>query len=240
MSLRTEPVPMDARAAEVGTFMEAPDEEPGPERDALLARYRRLRAAGQAHILAALRHASRDSLLHWSRRLGVAQGQCVAPAAASQMALVADLAVHAAPNGRPAAIERYRKLAAFPAGGEDAEMLEAMCRSRFCLLLTRGRHRAAGLTMYDLVRRRDLWLLDEELEARCGIGTAVACRLYEPDAFCMTSGAAVPVGKGDLGRFIALCSSLGWAARDDAEPWFVEMVYRVALATGPTNSMRLQ
>jgi hypothetical protein len=204
------------------------------EREEVLERYRCLREISRTHGGKVLKRVAKKTLLGWGKRLGLVRRKTFVAEGFEEMTLAFDLAVYSAPSGKVPPVERYRRMARFPAGGDEAIMLEAMCRSRFTIFVVKRRHAAAGLVVDDLFRKEEIWLMDEGLEETAPESAAFASRVTKPDAFHMTTGAAIPVTRDVLAEVAA-----SFRFRDDdpsltegTNVRFIEAVYRVAVSRG--------
>jgi len=158
---------------------------PWPSRGEMLARYRYLREISRRHLSDAMKFLSRDAVMHHARRLGLTVGQTVILDNMDELTLAFDLAIHAAPDGRSRAIDRYARSVRFAPGSDDALMLEAMRNARFAVVMVPSRHPSVGLIVKDVFWHGELWLVDEGLEISLPAGTAFATRCYEcARSFC--------------------------------------------------------
>jgi hypothetical protein len=154
---------------------------------------------------------------------------------ADEMHYVYDLAIYTAPPDRSRAIDRYARSAKFDAQCDERLMLEAMCASRFSILLIDRRHDTVGLIATDILRNSKIWLLDVGLESSMDDGELIATRLITPGPFSMTAGANVPFEIEMLEPVCALLpqrmgnSKLSRIVEDRRFP---EAVYKVGLADG--------
>jgi hypothetical protein len=146
-------------------------------RDEVLARYRHLRAISTRHHTEAMRFFSRPALLEQARHLGLTAGKTLAAASVDELTLAFDLAIHTARPGHSRAIDRYAGAAAFRPGSDEALVLEAMRQARFSVWRVERRREPAGLVVQDLLRRDEVWLVDEALERSAPEGMAAAMRL---------------------------------------------------------------
>lgn len=227
----------DQGATETGDFGEGV-----VDREDVLARYRRLRKISRVHGEEVVRRVSTKTLLGWGKRLGLVRRKTFVADGFEELTLVFDLAVYAARRGKTPAIERYRRTAGFPAGSDEAIMLNAMCDSRFTLFIVKRRHAAAGLVLDDLFRRQEIWLMDEGFEASAPEGLAFASRVVKPDLFHMTTGAAVPVDRDVLEDVAAdfLYRGGDTSVENGKNVKFVEAVYRAAVAWGLMETMSFE
>ena len=161
-------------------------------RDAVLARYGRLRDISVRHHAEAMKFMSGDTVLRQARRLGLARGKTLFLEDMEEMNYVCDLAIHTAAAGRSRAIDRYAKSARLAARSDEALVLEAMRASRFSILVVERRHETAGLIATDVFRRAEIWLVDIGLESSMPEGGMMATRLFTPERFAMTAGVNVP------------------------------------------------
>jgi hypothetical protein len=205
-----------------------------PSRVEVLTRYRRLRAISRRHHSEILKFLAPDAILHHGRRLGLAHGRTLVLENMDDMNLAVDLAIHTAPAGRSRAIDRYARSARLAPGSDESLVLEAMHNARFAIISVERRHGVAGVTVKDLFRGLDLWLVDESLEKSVPDGWVMATRLYTPDDFAMTAGVIVPVDGELLEDAIREVPQLlrkpAEQAVDDRR--LAEAIYRIALETG--------
>jgi hypothetical protein len=210
------------------------DDAPTTDREAILARYRRLRELSREHHDKALRFLARDALLDHARGLGIAQGKAIAARSSMEVALAMDLALYSAKPGRSRALDRYAKAAGLPEGSDEAVMLEAMRRSRFSLWRLERKHETAGVVIKDAMREAEAWLVDERIEEVAPEGMVFAARVCRPEPFEMICGIAVPVdqamGEAVFGR--ALPGLRGAPAQIADDPRFASAVYRAAVERG--------
>lgn len=212
------------------------------DRAGVLARYRRLREISRKHGNDVLDRVPKKTLLDWGKRLGLVRKKTFIGDGFEEMTLAFDLAVYAARPGKTPPIERYRRTAGFPAGSDEAIMLDAMSRSRFSLFVVKRRHAAAGLVLEDLFQGREIWLMDEGFEKTAPEGMAIASRVTEPAAYHMTTGAAVPISPGALEDVV-----LNFPFRDGnasleegTNVEFIEAVYRATVTWGLMKTMRFE
>lgn len=203
-------------------------------RDEVLARYRHLRAISTRHHTEAMRFFSRPALLEQARHLGLTAGKTLAAESVDELTLAFDLAIHTARPGHSRAIDRYAGAAAFRPGPDEALVLEAMRQARFSVWRVERRREPAGLVVQDLLRRDEVWLVDEALERSAPEGMAAAMRLCTPDVFAMTCGVIVPVDRELLEEVLAevlprVRSSPDHVANDRR---FATAIYRTAVAAG--------
>jgi hypothetical protein len=203
--------------------------------DEVLQRYRRIRAITVAIHAAAMKRVSQTSLMQHGRRLGVVHGK-VFQMSDEETFLLMDLVIHAGQRGRPRPIDRCKP------PGDDAEtaaVLQAIRKSRFSLWAVERPHHVAGLMLRDLIRREDVWLMDEALTATMPLDMTFASRVFWPGEFALTCGVVVPVDIRGVLDTIAECS--GWMSQRDEDftedPRFATAIYRTAIELGSTDLM---
>jgi hypothetical protein len=218
------------------------NQEPTATRGEVLARYRQLREISKRHHSGALEFLSKDAIIHHARRLGLADGNTLILDSMDVLTLAFDLAIYTAPVGRSRAVDRYARSERFAPGSDEALVLEAMRKARFAVVLVQGRHRAAGLTVTDVFRNIDLWLVDEGLEISLPVGTAFATRYFTPELFSVTAGVGMPVDLAVLEDAIRAAPYLlrkpPAEVPDDRR--FAEAVYRASIADGTMEGIAYQ
>jgi hypothetical protein len=210
-------------------------------RTEILARYRRLRQVSKEHHHAALDVIAPDVLLDWAKRLRLTEGRTVVFESEHEMTLAEDLATYLPRPGRSHPLDRYARAAEFAPGSDEALVLEAMRRARFSVWRVERRHETAGLTLRDLLRGEETWLVDETMEKNPPLGVEMAGRLMRPEGFAMTARIVVPVTPV-LMRMVSDTTPVLRRAEGDVlarDPRFAIGIYRAAVATGAMDSVRL-
>lgn len=166
------------------------------DREAIIARYRALRAVGRKILNDTIPFRSKSAFEDALRHLGLMHKKTIVADSIDEVTLAMDLAIFGAKPGRSRAIDRFAQAHTFPGGSDEASVLQAMLHSRFGIFKTLRRHDVAGLMMKDLLRSgEELWLMDEGFEATVSEGVALATRILRVDTFWMTAGVAVPVDR---------------------------------------------
>jgi hypothetical protein len=204
------------------------------QRDDVLRRYRHLRAIGTDHHSAALKFLARPAFEEHARRLGLMMGRTLIANNEEEMALVFDLAIYTAKEGRSRAIDRYAKVAQPPRDSDERSMLDAMCHAQFSIWRVARLHDTCGLVVNDVLRQAEAWLVDEGLELSGASGMCFAGRLCDADLFAITSGVVVPV---DLPMLENVLTDVRACRHADPErigddPRFAAAIYRAALDAG--------
>ena len=213
-----------------------------PSRNAIIARYRRLRAVSRQHHRRMQDFISQSALLQQAQRIGLAEGRTLILADPEEMSYALDLAIHTAPADRSRAIDRYARAAQPPRESDEDLVLRAMRQARFSVYRVARRHEAAGVIVEDTMRETELWLMDEGLEASVPDGHVMASRLYAPESFWMTTGVQVPVHGGllldlaDEAPQLFRCNPCELA--DDRR--FAQAIYRIGLGQGLMRKVRFQ
>ena len=210
------------------------------ERTEVLSRYRRLREVNRKHGHAIIERLSKKTLLHWGKRIGLVRRKTFIASTTEEMTLAFDLAVYSTRSGKLSPVERYRRSSGFAVGSKDDLMLDAMCRPRFSLFLVKRRHLAAGLILEDLLRQEEVWLLDERLEQTAPDGLVFASRAIRPDAFHMTTGAAIPMTRDAIEDVEAVFPFPDASHADGENVKFVETVYLSAINHGLMDAIVME
>ena len=207
----------------------------------ILDRYRRLRAISTHHHSTALDHVARPAFMGCAKHLGLAYGQALLTESEEEMTLIFDLAVHTAKPGRSRAIDRYARATAFPPGSDEARTLDAIRSARFSIWRIERHHVDAGVIVTDVLREREVWLVDEALTASAQPGLTFASRLCWPAEFAMTCGVVVPVD-AEMLEDVMLDNPV-WLQHGDLHQWaddlrFATAIYRAALDIGIIDHVR--
>jgi hypothetical protein len=162
-------------------------------RDEITRRYRHLREISRRINDGLVKHVPASAIIKLARRFGLAERRTLVLESMDQMAFLFDLAIYTAPPERTRPIDRYARTVQFESGSDEARVLEAMVNARFILGTIERRHETAGLIIRDLLREKDVWLVDEGLECSTAGGGALVTRVFTPDEFSVTTGVVMPV-----------------------------------------------
>ncbi|MGD9880188.1 MAG: hypothetical protein AB7F22_17995 [Reyranella sp.] len=203
-----------------------------PGADGPLERYRRWRRYRGSIQTAALKHVSQSTLLEQARRIGMARGAALIVSSESEMSLLYDLAVYGAKEGRTRAIDRYASAQSTSSDPNEALVLKALRESRFSWFRIIARQPPFGVRIEDLLRGRELWLLEEGLERTMQPGSFLAARVAPIECFVMTCGAIVPFDELmalDMHAFLANQEERAILIRQADDRRFPERLYRTAI-----------
>jgi hypothetical protein len=206
-------------------------------RTEILDRYRHLRAISTQHHNAALAFVARPTILEHAKRLGLAAGKALIADNHETMTLLFDLNLYTAKEGRSRALDRYARAAKLAPGSDEAHMLDAMRHPNFSIWRLERKHEAAGLVVTDLLREREEWLVDENLERSAPNDAVFAARVCKPESFAMTCGVVVPLTSELIEK--AMHSALAGKAEKPEQlaldPRFATALYRAAIDSGIMN-----
>ena len=204
-------------------------------RQETLERYRHLRAISISHHSEIMKHLPKKSFLTWGKRIGLIKGKKTLVASSfPEMCLINDLAIYSARMSNTTAVEKHRRRAEFREDSDEAIVLNSMCQSRFAFVMVMRRHPVAGLIVGDLLRKEEIWLMDEWLEETIPDGSAFTSRLFKPAEFYMTTGAAIPLDEGVVEEIAAVCKNMNpdTTTNERKNFRFIESVYKSAIRNG--------
>jgi hypothetical protein len=139
-------------------------------------------------------------------------------------------------------LDRYARAAKPAPGSDEALVLNAMRHARFSIWQILRRHETAGLIVRDLLREKEEWLVDQNMEASAPDGTMFAARLYEPESFSMSSGAIVPTTQAMLDRVMHNVHDWRHETPEHVaqDPRLATAVYRAAILAGTMTSVAFE
>lgn len=211
-------------------------------RDQVLARYRQLRAVHKVMQNEALSFISTPALKRSAKRLGMFSDDAFIAESDEEMTLIFDSALYDADQGRTRAIERYSRAKRPSAGSDEELVLDALCRTDFSLWCIERRHETAGLVLFDMLRDRESWFVDEGLEQSGPEGMTFAARMVAPEDFYMTTGVIVPLDELSVidaasDPYVQRHETLDGLSAD----WrFVRAVYRAAVDNRTMEAVRFK
>jgi hypothetical protein len=208
-------------------------------RDDVLLHYRTCRQAIRHHLNAAIKYTSAATIKETARRIGLLSEGVIAADSFAEMTLAFDLVVFGTKAERSRAIDRYARANRSPDGSVEAIVLAALQAGTFHIVQVKGRHHIAGVVVEDVVREKEMWLMDEGFEATLTDGMVLATRLIRLDPFHSTAGASVPISRyilqDALLSLAARRGTLNAASLDD--PRLPEAVYAAAIKSGAMDTI---
>jgi hypothetical protein len=208
----------------------------------IIDRYRKFRAISRRRNSGALKCMSSEAFMEQARRLGIVRGRTLILDSEDELALVYDLALYSRQGGRKRPLDRYASSQRLLSDSDEARVLDAMVPARFALIRFERRHPEAGLIVTDLLRDKELWLVDEGLEASMPVGFNIATRVFSPEDFHMAAGAFVPLEGVMLMSALARRPLLSRMNADEAaqDRRFAEAIYREAIDAGAMERVRFE
>ncbi len=211
-------------------------------RTEILTRYRRLRQISKEQHQAVLDVVGLNIVLNWAKRLGLAQGRTLLLESELELVLAEDLAIYLPRPGRSHPLDRYARAARLAPGSDQAILLEAMRQAQFSLWRVERWHETTGLILRDLLRGREVWMVDETMAKTTPPGLEFAARLLQPEAFAMTARIIVPIIP-DLMEQVVTRTPILQRVQGDAlaqDPHFAIGIYRAAVAIGAMTAVGLK
>ena len=201
----------------------------------ILTQQRRLRQISVLHQHNALSRLAAPAVLDCARLLGLAKGRAVTARTDAEMLLLHDLLLYAAKPGRSRAIDRYAKAMMPGVDDEEAQVLRALCQSRFSLLRIDRQHEVVGLVFSDVLLGGEIWLVEELLAELGHEGQVIAARVFQPAAFAMICLTPLPIDRSMVAAVFH--DERGWIPGTDQaqladDPRFAAAFYRAAIDQG--------
>jgi hypothetical protein len=159
---------------------------------AVLARYKQLRQVGlelNNRLMEALSKADMDE---GGKKLSMLRKNVLTLDSEDEIAVFADFCLHDVRRQGRTAIERFAEKATVSA--DEGVLLEALQRAWYSLFLIERAERGVGVHARDLMRNRELFIVDVSFGQTATAGMVLAARVMEPEGITMTTGAALPLG----------------------------------------------
>ena len=163
-------------------------------REETLTIYRPIRGAVRRILSAAVPVCNRSDLRRAAKQLGLWADERILPPEGDDAAeMLSDTALFE-PNQRGRrAFDHFLSDRARQLDAADFEMADRMGKAFFSLFRSTARHGTAGIWIDDLLDgNRNLWLMDEAMEASVPTGETFGMRLFDAGAFHVGLGIAVP------------------------------------------------
>ncbi len=166
--------------------------------DALVARYRRLRAVGRRLNNRLVETPSRETTIRAAKRLGLWHDGALAIETDDEITVLLDFAIHEEYENGVNAVERYASEHPPEPGTDEDAVLQAMRKAYYGLLRVEDILPGVGVRVYDLLRDQRFLLADIGLSRTATEGDLLATHMLPFDEFSTTSGAALPLDSETL------------------------------------------
>ncbi len=170
-----------------------------PERDEMLARYKRLREVGRSLGSKLVRAIPKPTLKECARKLGfLADGDVFVFDSEDETAILMDYAIHSHRAGGKTVLEWYVAAEHPPADADEAALLQASRNARFSIYSVERVDKGLGVEVEDAFARDRMFVVDIGFSETGVKGLALAARLVPLPDFYISTGAALPVLPGLL------------------------------------------
>ena len=167
--------------------------------DALVARYRRLRAVGRRLNNVLMKYHSRQTMIRAAKRLGLWHDGTLVFETEHEMSVLVDFIIYEEYENGVNAVERYVSEHPPALGTDEDAVLQAMRQAYYALLLVEDVVPGVGVRVCDLLRDRRFLLADIGFSRTATEeGGILATHVIPFDEFSMASGATLPVDSDTL------------------------------------------
>jgi hypothetical protein len=198
-------------------FRRRQDVSPVVNREAVLARYRRLRAVGRDLNNRLVARLSKDALHEGGRRLGILRGGALVFETEDQAAVLMDYCLYDVRRKGRTTIEQYLIDSQPEPEADEMACLRSMQHAIYSLFVVKSVERGLGVIVRDLMSQEVFLVVDLGLGSSADPGLVFASRLLHHDGFSMTGGAALPVGVLPADQQAALVTNVSLATTPDAD-----------------------
>lgn len=160
-----------------------------------LPRYKQLRQAGIELNTKLGKTTSRSEMGEGGRKLGLLDGNTLVLETDDEIAVLMDFILHDVRRHGLNPIERYLQTSPPPEGSDEWVLLQSLRRSRFSIFAVKSVEKGVGVTVEDLLRGGEHFLVDVGFGSSAAAGMVFVMRVMEADGIGMTTGAALPLGK---------------------------------------------
>lgn len=185
----------------------------------------------------------RDVIDEAGGRLGVLEGGKLVLDSEDQVFVVMDYAIYNVYRGGRNAVERMLADAP-PSSPEELALLRSMTGAYYSIFQVVEVERGAGVTVKDLLRKGEIFVVDVGLGTTAKPGYGLAGRVIPLPGYVMTGGALLPFDKraawridDDMKRWIAAGTDFAHLAPDQ-EAELAAQVIRACLQSGASERIR--
>lgn len=196
-------------------------------RDELLDTYRAIRVAIQRVLKEAPSACSRADWIRSAKWLGLEMHGEIIAEGDEEIAMLTDVALFE-PNTRgKRAFDRFLAGMLPTLAPEDREIARRMAGAFISIFRYARRHEVAGIWLEDLLdNERQIWLVDEALEASAPEGLTFVIRLFDADPFHAGFGIIVPLDAESVEKCVEIKRATGKPPFDKR---FVPLIYGQAI-----------
>jgi SEC-C motif len=214
---------------------------PVTNRNKIISRYRRLRAACRDLNNSLVKRLSKDAMHVGGRKLGILRGDTFVFDTEDQTSVLMDYCLYDVRQKGRNIIEQY--LMDSPPDPESDEMtcLRSMQQAIYSLFVVDSVEAGLGVSVRDLLSQEVFLVVDMGLGSTAQPGLVFASRLLHYDGFSMTGGAALPVAVLPADERDALTNNLSAATTPDDDGYFDPApIIRACLSKGSSSRVQYQ
>lgn len=204
----------------IDLFRRRQDASPVVNREAVLARYRRLRAVGRDLNNRLVARLSKDALQEGGKRLGILRGDTLVFDTEDEASVLMDYCLYDVRRRGRNAIEQYLIDSQPETEADEMACLRSMQHAIYSLFVVESVERGLGAIVRDLMSQEVFLVVDMGLGSSADPGLVFASRVLHHDGFSMTGGAALPVGVLPADQQDALATNVSMATTPDADGCF--------------------
>lgn len=168
------------------------------ERDALLGRYRQLRATMRDLHTELMHTLPKGMFTECGRKLGCLVGGTLVFETEDEASVLMDYCLYDGWSGQHNAVTRFVANRPYAAGTDQALLLDAMLRARYSLFQVESVAEGLGVNCRDILRGDGGTIVDEGLGNTAAPGVIVAGRLVVLPELSMTTGAGLVIDADTL------------------------------------------
>jgi hypothetical protein len=168
------------------------------ERDVLLRRYRQLRATMRDMHSELLKSLPKGTLTECGQKLGFMVDGTLVFETEDEASVLMDYCLYDGRSGQHNAVTRFLAEQPYPAGTDQAILLDAMSRARYSLFQVESVAEGLGVNCRDVLRGDGGTIVDEGLGNTAAPGVILASRLVVLPELSMTTGAGLVIDADTL------------------------------------------
>jgi len=210
-------------------------------RDEIIARYKRLRSAGQKLCNQMVKTLSKEVLYEGGSQLGMYRNGALFFNNEDETCVLMDYCIYDVRQKGRNAVEQYLINSPPDPDSDAMAYLLSMQHAIYSFFIVESVERGLGVRVQDAFSNETLLVVDMGFGSTAKPGLLFATRLLPHEQFFMTSGAALPIGVLPAAQRSALTKELAAAAAPDADGYFDPApLIRSCLAAGCSSHIKYQ
>lgn len=209
-----------------------------------IERYKKLRAAGKAVNKILVKQLPKSAIQECGKKLGILKNKILLLSHESEIDVLVDYCFFHFRINKINVISRFLLMTPPEKDSIEMEALDAMQKACYTLLIVKEAFENKGVLVFDIIKRKDFFLIDLSLSLSAEAGMMFAGHIIPIGQFYITSGALLPIPhslfENEIIPIVRKCFSKNDVLSPAQEALFAAQVIRSALKAGVLEDVEYQ